>query len=478
MNPSSSSSRLYPVLPQNTPHLPSEGLPARLPSGEKSGIYNTTGGRCFRCSEEDVKRVNLLFCRESKKGQEHIMEASSKNPTVVDPTRGIVNLIPKADDVQSLLGDLGDATLAACKTCVQDGHRLDEHENLTKLSQGLLVNCAEKLASEGSEGSEGSVHECGAVVLLSELPEHYQHAHPQTSPAGELTEPHCADDMPIDDQSSQVWPLPSAPIAREQAGATVMEPGVQDLSAAAIAIKNDIAGMVAATELFKAAVGESIQRQDVQISAQMELQKNAQHRLDRLAEAMPDYVWRIEELERIVKELSVKSDQSKLEINALKEQLRLNANGTFVWKLEDFNKTVNDIGAGGSPASLVSDSFYTAPNKGYKLRAKIFPCGDGSAHGTHVSLFIQVMKGEDDDHVAWPMQKKITVQVLNKEYVPYERCSDVFLTGADSKSFQKPKSEHNIPSGLPRFLPMVDVNDLLHEDGCLYIRIKVEDRLQ
>lgn len=510
------SSGLYPNLSQVSSHLPSEGLT----SGEKSAIYHTKGGRSFRCIEQkDADIVNLLFCSMD---QGHIMEGRSMYATVVESTRSILNLIPNLDGDLSLLQDLGDRQLAACNTCVPDGPLYSgyvEHKELTELSQSLLVQCAHK---------EEATDECGAAVFLSELPQHHEDKHLHRSPAGKLTEPHRAADIPVYGQSSQVEPLPSVPFSSEQAGATAIEPGGQDRLAVETAIKKEIEDMVSGVEVFKTLVGQSIKRQDEQISAQMEQQtkvqscledltgampeyvrrlaeleqgmealkkqvgefaqiqldqnsahteqqKNVQSRLDYLTGAMPDYVQRLEALEQTMKEFSVKSNRK---IHALEEQLRLIANGTFVWKLENFNKTVNEFAAASAagataPNCVLSDHFYTAPN-GYKLRAAIYPCGDGPAFGSHVSLFIAVMKGEYDDHVAWPMDKKVTFEVLDNEANQTYSCN--FATDRRRASFQKPISDVNESCGVQDFLPMEKVNDLLHEDGCLYIRIKVEDK--
>ena len=39
--------------------------------------------------------------------------------------------------------------------------------------------------------------------------------------------------------------------------------------------------------------------------------------------------------------------------------------------------------------------------------------GDGSGKGTHLSLFVSLLKGEYDDQLQWPFNANITVQLLN-----------------------------------------------------------------
>ena len=39
--------------------------------------------------------------------------------------------------------------------------------------------------------------------------------------------------------------------------------------------------------------------------------------------------------------------------------------------------------------------------------------GGGSGKGTHLSLFVYLLKGEYDDQLQWPFNANITVQLLN-----------------------------------------------------------------
>ena len=41
------------------------------------------------------------------------------------------------------------------------------------------------------------------------------------------------------------------------------------------------------------------------------------------------------------------------------------------------------------------------------------PVFTGSGKGTHVSIFVAVMKGEHDDHLNWPFKGKIVVEMVN-----------------------------------------------------------------
>ena len=59
-----------------------------------------------------------------------------------------------------------------------------------------------------------------------------------------------------------------------------------------------------------------------------------------------------------------------------------------------------------------STPFYTGPD-GYKLKLRVDANGDGSGKGTLVSVYIHLMKGENDHILTWPFKCDITIRLLN-----------------------------------------------------------------
>ena len=57
--------------------------------------------------------------------------------------------------------------------------------------------------------------------------------------------------------------------------------------------------------------------------------------------------------------------------------------------------------------------FYSHP-QGYKMCLKVFPHGYGIGVGTHVSVFVQLMKGDFDDCLQWPFQGTVVLQLCNQ----------------------------------------------------------------
>lgn len=99
------------------------------------------------------------------------------------------------------------------------------------------------------------------------------------------------------------------------------------------------------------------------------------------------------------------------------------------------------------------------------MRARLYPTGDGNARRTHMSLFFVLMRGEFDPVLQFPFHYKITFclldQTANRRHV-----IDSFRPDVKSNSFQRPQSEMNIASGIPKFCPLT----LIQQDDNPYVR--------
>ncbi|XP_065903121.1 TNF receptor-associated factor 4-like isoform X2 [Dysidea avara] len=60
-----------------------------------------------------------------------------------------------------------------------------------------------------------------------------------------------------------------------------------------------------------------------------------------------------------------------------------------------------------------SDPFYSH-NKGYKLVLLIDAAGCYDGRGTHLSVFLFLMKGQYDDELSWPLEGKFEIKLLNQ----------------------------------------------------------------
>ena len=51
---------------------------------------------------------------------------------------------------------------------------------------------------------------------------------------------------------------------------------------------------------------------------------------------------------------------------------------------------------------------------GYKMCLKVYANGYGCGKGTHVSVYVTLMRGDNDNHLKWPFKGTIKVSLLNQ----------------------------------------------------------------
>ena len=146
-------------------------------------------------------------------------------------------------------------------------------------------------------------------------------------------------------------------------------------------------------------------------------------------------------------------------------------NGTLLWKIDGYQRKRQDA-INGVKTALYSHPFYSA-QFGYKMCAKIYMNGDGFGEGSHLSLFFVVMRGDYDALQTWPFQKEITMMLLDQGNG--DHMIDAFHSDPQSSSFQRPKSEMNIASGSPLFMPLDSLNNRQYiKDDVMFVKIIVD----
>ena len=146
-------------------------------------------------------------------------------------------------------------------------------------------------------------------------------------------------------------------------------------------------------------------------------------------------------------------------------------NGSLLWKIDGYQRKRQDA-INGVKTALYSHPFYSA-QFGYKMCAKIYMNGDGFGKGSHLSLFFVVMRGDYDALQTWPFQKKITMMLLDQGNG--DHMIDAFHSDPQSSSFQRPKSDMNIASGSPLFMPLDSLNNRQYiKDDVMFVKIIVD----
>ncbi|CAF2522352.1 unnamed protein product [Rotaria sp. Silwood2] len=102
--------------------------------------------------------------------------------------------------------------------------------------------------------------------------------------------------------------------------------------------------------------------------------------------------------------------------------------------------------------SIYSLPFYSSPT-GYKMCLRLYLNGDGTAQHTHISLFFVLMRGEYDAILTFPFCFKV-IFCLYDQTDQQNHIIESFRPDVRSNCFQRPRSDMNIASGIPKFAPL------------------------
>ncbi|CAF1159666.1 unnamed protein product [Rotaria sordida] len=168
-------------------------------------------------------------------------------------------------------------------------------------------------------------------------------------------------------------------------------------------------------------------------------------------------------------EYGIKPNQEILhqDVASLKQKVEdmqyISYDGTLIWKITAVKEKMIDAQSE-RQTSIYSPPFYSSPI-GYKMRARLYLNGDGNARRTHLSLFFVLMRSKNDALLKFPFNYKVTFCLYDQ--TPAQRhIIDSFRPDIKSNSFQRPRSEMNIASGIPKFFPLA----MIEQEGNPYVR--------
>ncbi|CAF0761347.1 unnamed protein product [Rotaria sordida] len=140
--------------------------------------------------------------------------------------------------------------------------------------------------------------------------------------------------------------------------------------------------------------------------------------------------------------------------------------GTVIWKIVNVREKIYDAQSE-RQTSIYSPAFYTSTT-GYKLCVRLYLNGDGTARGTHISIFLVVLRGQYDALLQWPFSYRVSFCLVDQrtmlesgEIKQTKHIIESFRPDTRSISFQRPCSSMNIASGIPKFVSLVDFNQPL-----------------
>jgi hypothetical protein len=187
----------------------------------------------------------------------------------------------------------------------------------------------------------------------------------------------------------------------------------------------------------------------------------------------------IEESNQFIHAAQMNTTMLQTEMQTVKQMMmdlssQSSNDGSCIWKITNVAQKISDAIAE-RQTSIYSPPFYSSPT-GYKMCMRLYINGDGQARRTHLSLFFVILRGDYDAILQWPFPFKITFclydQTNNQRHV-----IDSFRPDVKSNSFQRPRSNMNIASGIPKFCPLTVIqqdNNPYVRDDCMFIRCFVD----
>jgi len=152
------------------------------------------------------------------------------------------------------------------------------------------------------------------------------------------------------------------------------------------------------------------------------------------------------------------------------------SNGCFIWKVTNFKQLFEAARSSEDEVALLSQPFYTS-QYGYKLRLKIYLDGRDRGKGTHLSLYLIIMKGEYDGLLDWPFDQKITFYLLDqseeRKHKVHQLSPNRSLPNVKAV-FNRPTMKENLGIGNPSFVSheIIDQNEYIRDDS-FFIKCEV-----
>ncbi len=178
------------------------------------------------------------------------------------------------------------------------------------------------------------------------------------------------------------------------------------------------------------------------------------------------------ELEDRIGGLEQKQDTTKASLEKLHHHIQIAPVQVVMSNFEQ-HKRDNDMWR--------SEGFYTHP-QGYKMCLRVEANGNGDDKGTHVSCCFYLMCGEFDNHLKWPFQGNLTIQLLNQRQ-DNKHCTKTVPFNdktPDEHTARATSGERARGWGFGKFIPHSELgytaatNCQYLVNDCLYFRVKVE----
>lgn len=132
--------------------------------------------------------------------------------------------------------------------------------------------------------------------------------------------------------------------------------------------------------------------------------------------------------------------------------------GAFIWKIREFQQHRQKAMSGRATA-LYSPAIYTKFQHGYKFCMGLHLNGVNTGVGSHVALFVHMLKGDYDHRLHWPFRGVITLSILEQSNGQHRNdVSESVTASPDLLAFQMPSATScHTGRGFEKFAPIEQV---------------------
>lgn len=205
-------------------------------------------------------------------------------------------------------------------------------------------------------------------------------------------------------------------------------------------------------------------------NTQVELNKtqiqlnNTQTQLNNSQETTVELVRKVDWLERQLKEKLNKKQVNKAVPKVMQMKTR------FIWKIDNFSEMLRKAKRE-EKFKIKSQPFYSH-SCGYKLQLSLYPNGHGSGTNSHLSVYYNVLKGEYDALLPWPV--KITMKITLIDQHPGEILKDNVESYISLTVSERPKSSNWNSRGSHQFLSQEKLMTRCYlEHDTMFLRVDV-----
>ena len=147
----------------------------------------------------------------------------------------------------------------------------------------------------------------------------------------------------------------------------------------------------------------------------------------------------------------------------------------YIWKISHFGK-IQQEAKQGKVTRISSEPFFTSP-QGYKMKMGIYPNGNKDGEGSHLSVYMHVMKGEYDSILSWPFQQKFKFTLVDQRQEEGNRkdlSRSITPHPPSREGFRRPVQEVSGGLGYPKFVSLEFLQSRRYiDDDTIFLKIEV-----